>query len=80
MKTEAAEALCQNILDVAKRLNDAATMYAIQYAESDDPKNKEAFERYKFAAEEVRKLHQPACKSLHALEAMIPAKVEGATE
>lgn len=74
MKTEAANALQQHVLDVAKRLNDTATMYAIQYAESDDPKSKEAFDRYKFAAEEVRKLHQPTCQSLHALEAMIPAE------
>jgi methylase of polypeptide subunit release factors len=80
MKTEAAENLIQHILDTAKRLNDTAKMYAVQYAENDDPKDKERFDRYKFAAEEIHKLHQPACKSLHALEAMIPAKAEGASE
>jgi len=77
MKTEAANTLQQHILDSAKRLNDAATMYAIQYAQNDSAESKASFERYSFAAEEIRKLHLPACNILHAIEAMIPTPSEG---
>lgn len=76
MKTEAGNTLQQHILDSAKRLNDTATMYAIQYAQSGSPESKASFDRYTFAAEEVRKLHAPTCNILHAIEAMIPATSE----
>ena len=72
MRTEAANGLQQHIIDEAKRLRDMATMYALMYAENDDPDQKASFLRYKFAADELQKLHAPTCNFLHALEAMIP--------
>jgi hypothetical protein len=72
VKTEAGNTLQQHILDSAKKLNDTATMYAVTYAQTDSPESKASFDRYSFAAEEIRKLHAPACQMLHAIEAMIP--------
>lgn len=71
MKTEAAHALQEYICDESKRLRDMASMYAIQYADSDDPADKANYTRYRFAADEVQKLHGPACQALHALESQI---------
>lgn len=76
MKTEAANGLQQHIIDESKRLRDMANMYAVQYADSDDEKHKASYQRYKFAADELQKLHAPTCNVLHALEAMIPAEVK----
>jgi len=76
MKTEAGNGLQQHICDESKRLRDMASMYAIQYAESDDPVDKANYARYRFAADEVQKLHGPTCQTLHAIEAMIPAEMK----
>lgn len=76
MKTDAANSLQQHILDESKRLMDMANMCALQYVESDDEKHKASYQRYKFAADELRKLNAPTCNVLHALEAMIPDEVK----
>ncbi|MBD9459157.1 hypothetical protein IB241_15855 [Pseudomonas sp. PDM05] len=72
MKTDIANGLQQHICDEARRLRDMASMYAIQYAGSDDPLDKANYACYKFAADEVQKLHAPTCNVLHALESQIP--------
>lgn len=71
MKTEIGDGLQKHICDESARLRDMAKMYAVQYAESDDPADKANYTRYRFAADEVQKLHAPTCNVLHALEAMI---------
>ena len=71
MKTEIADRLQQRICDEVARLQDMAKMYAVQYAESDDPSDKAKYTCYRFAADEVQKLHAPTCNVLHALEAQI---------
>ncbi|MBA6043870.1 hypothetical protein [Pseudomonas lactis] len=75
MKTEIADGLQQRICDESKRLRDMASMYAVQYAESDDPADKAKYTCYRFAADEVQKLHGPTCNVLHALESQIPDEV-----
>lgn len=72
MKTEVADSLQKHICDESKRLRDMASMYAIQYADSDDPADKANYTRYRFAADEVQKLHAPTCNVLHVLESQIP--------
>lgn len=71
MKTEASDQLQKHICDESKRLRDMASMYALQYAESDDPADKANYTRYRFAADEVQKLHGPVCQTLHLLESVI---------
>ena len=73
MKTDIANDLSDHLIAEAKKLDDMAKMYAVQYAESDDKASKAAFEKYAMAAGELRKLHGPLCQVLHALEAMIPS-------
>ena len=72
MKTDIANGLSDHLIAEAKKLDDMAKMHAVQYAASDDKASKAAFEKYAMAAEELRKLHVPLCRVLHALEAMIP--------
>jgi len=71
MKTEVSDGLQKHICEESNRLREMAKMYAVQYAESDDPADKANYTRYRFAADEVQKLHAPTCNVLHALEAMI---------
>ncbi|RNF58342.1 hypothetical protein EFK68_02825 [Pseudomonas aeruginosa] len=73
MKTEAANDFSQHILAEVKRLEDLAKSCAVQYAETDSAESKASFQRYSFAAAEMRKLHGPACQAFHAVEALIPA-------
>lgn len=73
MKTEAANEFAQHILDQVKHLEDLAKSCAVQYAETDSPESKASFQRYSFAAAEIRKLHGPACQAFHAVEALIPS-------
>jgi len=76
MKTEVGDGLQKHICEESNRLRNMANMYAVQYAESDDPADKANYTRYRFAADEVQKLHAPTCNVLHALEAQIPDKVK----
>lgn len=68
MKTEEANALSDFILKKAKELNETATYNAINYAKTDNPENKILFDKYTFAAEEIRKLHSTICQALHSIE------------
>ena len=71
MKTEIADGLQKHICDTVENLQNMAKMYAVQYAESDDPADKAKYVCYRFAADEVKNLHAPTCNVLHALEAQI---------
>lgn len=72
MKTEAANAFAEYIWKEANTLDETAKMYAVSYAKDNDPKDRALYFRYSFAADQVRKLHSPACQALHAVECLIP--------
>ncbi len=68
MKTEEGNALSDFILNKVKELNDLANYNAINYTKTDDKDYKIQFDKYTFAAEEVRKLHSTICRAVNLIE------------
>lgn len=68
MKTEEGNTLSDFILKKVKELNEIANYNAVNYAKTDKPEYKLLFDKYTFAAEEVRSLHATVCQAIHLIE------------
>lgn len=75
MITDAANKLAEEILKQANQHRDAARLYAVSYAESDNPVDKAAFQKYSMLEDQFRKMHSLVCQGLHATEAEMKKKL-----
>lgn len=67
MITDAGNALANQILEMSKENDRIATVYAIQYAQSDDKDHKVTFEKYSSIANTYNDIHRLVCQGLHEM-------------
>ncbi len=63
-----------------KENDDIAKMYALQYAESNKPEDRQTFKEYAEIAKTYRSIHSLVCQGLHAVEREMQIKAAAKAE